>query len=332
MHPLTAFHTFALPALAQVISFVRHPKDLKTLCESLKDKPFFILGEGSNTVFLDDYQGTVLKIALSGIKLEHTATDFRLIVGAGENWHQLVLWCMQNQIYGLENLALIPGSVGAAPIQNIGAYGVEVERFIHRVDYFDPFESVIKSLDHKACDFSYRDSVFKTKLGQRAIITQVIFDIPKNYLPITKYDDLAKLSNPTPQEIFNQVVSIRQEKLPDPHYIGNAGSFFKNPVINLNHYIQLQKTWPSIPSYPVDTLHVKVPAAWLIDKLGFKGKKVGGIGCHPYQALVLTNDGTGTGQQLLNLARGIKAAVLNEFSIILENEVRLIGKTGPVIL
>lgn len=332
MHPLSAFHTFALPALAQAISVVHHPDDLKAVCRLLQDKPFFILGEGSNTVFLEDYHGTVLKIALSGIRLQHTATHFRLSVAAGENWHQLVLWCMQNKIYGFENLALIPGSVGAAPIQNIGAYGVEVERFIHGVEYFDLLEGVIKSLDHKTCAFSYRDSLFKTKLGQRAIITQVTFDIPKNNQLVTHYGDLAKLSRPTPQDIFNEVVTIRQKKLPDPKVIGNAGSFFKNPVITLNHYTRLQQIWPSIPSYPLDTHQVKVPAAWLIDSLGFKGKKIGGIGCHPQQALVLTNDGTGTGKQLLNLARDIKTAVHSEFSIMLENEVRLIGKNGPVIL
>jgi UDP-N-acetylmuramate dehydrogenase len=332
VHPLSAFHTFALPALAQAISIVRHPKDLKAALKLLQDRRFYVLGEGSNTVFLEDYQGTVLKIAFTGIKLQHTETHFRLTVGAGENWHQLVLWCMQNQIYGLENLALIPGSVGAAPIQNIGAYGIEVERFIHGVEYFDLLDGVIKSLDHNSCSFGYRDSVFKTDLAQQTIITRVTFEIPKNYQVIAHYGDLTQLSWPTPQDIFNKVVEVRQSKLPDPDKIGNAGSFFKNPIVGNALFGQLQQFCSSIPSYPVDTYSVKIPAAWLIDQLGFKGKKIGGIGCHPKQALVLTNDGSGTGEQLLELAGAIKSSVLSEFSIVLENEVRLIGKNGPLIL
>jgi UDP-N-acetylmuramate dehydrogenase len=332
VYPLSNLHTFALPTLAQDISVVHHPEDLKAALKLLQDQPFYVLGEGSNTVFLEDYQGTVLKIAFTGIKLQHTSTHFRLTVGAGENWHQLVHWCMQNNIYGLENLALIPGSVGAAPIQNIGAYGVEVESFVYGVEYFDLLDGMTKILDHQTCAFSYRDSLFKSELAQRTIITQVILDIPKDNQVIAHYGDLAKLSCPTPEDIFSQVVAIRQKKLPDPKVIGNAGSFFKNPVIDKAHFLQLQQTWPSIPSYTVDNNRVKIPAAWLIDTLGFKGKKMGGIGCHAKQPLVLTNDGTGTGQLLLQLARKIHMAVKNKFSISLDNEVRLIGKNGPINL
>ena len=301
------------------------------LCK-LNDAAFYILGEGSNTVFLEDYQGTVIKPAFMGINIEHTDTHYQLKVGAGENWHQLVLWCTQHQIYGLENLALIPGTVGAAPIQNIGAYGIEIEKFIHQVDYYDLSERCHKSLDSLGCEFAYRDSVFKNRLADQVVITSVTFGIPKNWQAVMHYGELKQLSEPNALDILNKVVAVRQSKLPDPAKIGNAGSFFKNPVIALNHYTKLQQTWPCIPSYPVDTDKVKVPAAWLIDQLGFKGKKIGGIGCHPNQALVLTNDGSGTGEQLLQLARAIKASVLSEFSIVLENEVRLIGKTGPVIL
>ena len=165
------------------------------------------------------------------------------------------------------------------------------------------------------------------------MITSVTFSIPKIWQAIVHYGELRELSEPSAMDIFNKVIEVRQSKLPDPKKIGNAGSFFKNPIISLDHFTQLQKTWPSIPSYALDnTEKVKVPAAWLIDKLGYKGKKVGGIGCHPNQPLVLTNDGSGTGEQLLQLARGIKETVLSEFSIVLENEVRLIGKNGPVVL
>ncbi|GAC20075.1 UDP-N-acetylmuramate dehydrogenase [Paraglaciecola arctica BSs20135] len=306
--------------------------DLPTLLSELDTPVFYILGEGSNTVFLEDYRGTVIKPAFMGIDLSHSDTHYRLKVGSGENWHQLVLWCMQHQIYGLENLALIPGTVGAAPIQNIGAYGVEIAQLIERVDYYDLKEKRHKSLGSDGCEFAYRDSVFKKRLADQVVITSVTFAIPKSWKGITYYGELKLLSMPSAMDIFNKVVEVRQNKLPDPAKIGNAGSFFKNPIVCKNLFRQLQQTWPAIPSYLVDADKVKVPAAWLIDQLGFKGEKIGGIGCHPNQALVLTNDGSGTGEQLLQLARDIKAAVLKEFSIVLENEVRLIGKNGPVVL
>jgi UDP-N-acetylmuramate dehydrogenase len=306
--------------------------DIQAKLSNLNNAAFYILGEGSNTVFLEDYQGTVIKPTFMGIDLEQTDTHYQLKVGATENWHQLVLWCMQHQIYGLENLALIPGTVGAAPIQNIGAYGVEVEQFIHQVNYYDLSEQTHKCLDSRNCEFAYRDSVFKKRLADNVVITCVVFAIPKNWKAVVHYGELKELSEPKAVDIFNKVVQVRKNKLPDPSKIGNAGSFFKNPIITPDHYTQLQQTWPNIPSYSVDINKVKIPAAWLIDQLGFRGKKIGGIGCHPQQALVLTNDGSGTGEQLLQLARAIKNAVLNEFSIIMENEVRLIGKNGPVIL
>jgi UDP-N-acetylmuramate dehydrogenase len=335
LHSLASLHSFGFSSAAHAYISIHKPIDLLDLLDSLDRagrSAFYILGEGSNTVFLEDYQGTVIKPAFMGIDIEHTDTHYLLKVGAGENWHQLVLWCMQHQIYGLENLALIPGTVGAVPIQNIGAYGVEVGQFIHHVDYYDLSEHGYKNLDSPSCEFAYRDSVFKQRLADKVVITSVTFGIPKNWHAVTHYGELKELSAPSAMDIFNKVIEVRQSKLPDPKKIGNAGSFFKNPVITLEHYAQLQKTWPAIPSYPVDNHKVKVPAAWLIDKLGYKGKKIGGIGCHPKQALVLTNDGAGTGEQLLQLARAIKTAVLNEFSITLENEVRLIGKNGPVAL
>ncbi|AGH47290.1 UDP-N-acetylenolpyruvoylglucosamine reductase [Paraglaciecola psychrophila 170] len=306
--------------------------ELQFQLRHLDNSVIYILGEGSNTVFLEDYEGTVIKPAFMGINFEHTDTHYLLKVGASENWHQLVLWCMQHQIYGLENLALIPGTVGASPIQNIGAYGVEVKKYIQHVEYYDLNDHNHKVLDTQGCEFAYRDSVFKKRLADQVLITTVIFAIPKVWRPVVYYGELQALSEPSAMDIFNKVVEVRQRKLPDPAEIGNAGSFFKNPVITIKHFIHLQKTWPSIPSYPVDTIKVKVPAGWLIEQLGFKGTKIGGIGCHPNQALVLTNDGSGTGEQLLKLARAIKGAVLCEFSIVLENEVRLIGKNGPVIL
>lgn len=332
MYSLAPHHSFGLPSFADAFLSVNLPANLHDKLVELDNATFYILGEGSNTIFLENFQGTVINPKFMGINLEHTDTHFLLKVGAGENWHQLVLWCMQNNIYGFENLALIPGSVGATPIQNIGAYGIEIKKFIHHVEYYDLSAANYKSLDSKSCEFGYRDSVFKKRLSDKIIITGVTFAIPKDWQATVHYGELKELLQPSAHDIFKKVVELRKQKLPDPSKIGNAGSFFKNPVIALQLYTKLQQTWPSIPSYFFDATNVKIPAAWLIEQLGFKGKKLGGIGCHPHQALVLTNDGSGTGKQLLQLARTIKDAVLHEFSIELENEVRLIGKKGPVIL
>jgi UDP-N-acetylmuramate dehydrogenase len=332
VYSLAPHHSFGFPSFAHAFLSVNLPVDLQAHLSGLNHTACYFLGEGSNTVFLEDYQGTVIKPAFMGMDLVHTDTHFVLKVGAGENWHQLVLWCMQHQIYGLENLALIPGSVGAAPIQNIGAYGVEIEQFIDHVEYYDLHEKSHKRLSSERCEFGYRDSIFKQRLAGQVVITSVTFAIPKNWKGVTHYGELQQLAAPNAMDVFNKVVEVRQSKLPDPAKIGNAGSFFKNPIVCNSLFEQLQLTCPTIPSYPVDTEKVKVPAAWLIDQLGFKGKKIGGIGCHPNHALVLTNDGSGTGAQLLQLARAIKDAVFSEFSIVLENEVRLIGKNGPVSL
>lgn len=332
MHPLASHHSFGLPSFADKFLPITLPINLSTQLAALDNATFYILGEGSNTIFLDDYQGTVIKPKFMGIDFKHTDTHFILKVGAGENWHQLVLWCMQHDIYGFENLALIPGTVGATPIQNIGAYGVEVGKFIRYVEYYDLDTKIYSSLDAEHCEFGYRDSVFKKRLADKVIITAVTFAISKDWHAVAHYGELKELLRPNANDIFDKVVEVRKQKLPDPSKIGNAGSFFKNPVITSKHYAKLQRVWPFMPSYAFDSLNVKVPAAWLIEQLGFKGKKIGGVGCHPHQALVLTNDGSGTGEQLLQLARTIKAAVLHEFSIKLENEVRLIGKKGPVVL
>lgn len=332
MYSLAPLHSFGFPSFSQAFLSVALPVDLQVQLADLEISQIYFLGEGSNTVFIENYEGTVIKPAFMGIGLEQTDTHYLLKVGAGENWHQLVLWCMSHQIFGLENLALIPGSVGAAPIQNIGAYGVEIEQFIDHVEYYDLNEKSHKSMSLEECEFGYRDSVFKQHLTGQAVITSVTLTIAKSWNAVTHYGELKQLSAPSALDIFNKVVAVRQSKLPDPSKIGNAGSFFKNPMVSKDFFDQLQQSCRTIPSYLVDAETVKVPAAWLIDQLGFKGKKIGGIGCHPNHALVLTNDGTGTGEQLLLLARDIKEAVLSEFSITLENEVRLIGKNGPIAL
>ncbi|GAB2687638.1 UDP-N-acetylmuramate dehydrogenase [Aliiglaciecola aliphaticivorans] len=296
------------------------------------DAPLWILGEGSNCVFLEDFDGTVIKVDSKGKTIKEFSDYFQLTVNSGENWHQLVCFCMQNGIFGLENLALIPGSVGAAPIQNIGAYGVELNQFIKQVVCIDIDSGEQQVLANEECKFGYRDSIFKRQLAGKVIITQVVLHIPKRWQACNHYGELAKLKQPSPEQIFAQVVAIRQAKLPDPKDIGNAGSFFKNPLVSNKHFASLQCDWPDLPCYSVDHNSVKVPAAWLIDHLGLKGKQIGGIQCHPSQPLVLTNNGTGSGAELLEMARHIQAKVESTFSIHLENEVNLIGNKGLVKL
>jgi UDP-N-acetylmuramate dehydrogenase len=325
-------HTFALPAYCESVVDVNSIDDIHSFLNDVQDKLYYVIGQGSNTAFVSDFNGLVLRVNLNEIELNETVDSFRLTVGSGVGWHDLVKWCLARGINGFENLALIPGSVGASPIQNIGAYGIEVERFVTQVDYVCCQMNVLKSLSHEQCCFAYRDSIFKHALYQRGIITKVHFRVPKAWQPILHYGELAALIKPTAQDVFDKVVAIRSAKLPDPKVLGNAGSFFKNPVISHSEFLYFKQKWPTLPHYPAGINKVKLPAAWLIDTLGFKGQTLGGIRCHPQQALVLTNLGSGQGPELLTLARIIKRAVFAEFAISLENEVQLIGQDGPVKL
>ncbi|MCC2618327.1 UDP-N-acetylmuramate dehydrogenase [Aestuariibacter halophilus] len=332
MNALQKLHTFGLDAHANAVRVIEDDAQLHAFARHAGSAPFWLLGEGSNTVFVEDFEGTVVRIATRGITVEETHDAYCLTVAAGENWHSLVEWTLSNGIFGLENLALIPGSVGATPIQNIGAYGVEIARFIDAVIWraFDSAE--VHRLSAQECAFGYRDSIFKTELADKGIIEQVELKLPKQWQPQQAYAELAALNDPTARDIFDTVVEVRQRKLPDPARLGNAGSFFKNPVITREHYLHLQQQWPAMPHYPVDETRVKVPAAWLIDTLGFKGKGCGGVRCHINQPLVLVNEGQGTGEQVLTLARAIRDQVQDNFAITLENEVRLVGKQGLIVL
>jgi UDP-N-acetylmuramate dehydrogenase len=325
-------HTFALPAYCNVLLEVHNINDIHEFLKGVQGNPYYVIGQGSNTAFVSDFHGCVLRVNLNEIELNEAVDSFELAVGSGVSWHDLVKWCLARGINGFENLALIPGTVGASPIQNIGAYGVEVERFITQVDYICCQTNELKSLSHEQCHFAYRDSIFKHELYQRAIISKVYFRLPKIWQPVLHYGELAALIKPTAQDVFDKVVAIRSAKLPDPKVLGNAGSFFKNPVISQSAFLQIKQKWPALPHYPAGINKVKLPAAWLIDTLGFKGHTLGGIRCHPQQALVLTNLGSGQGQELLTLARKIKQAVIAEFGISLENEVQLIGQDGPLKL
>lgn len=326
---LAPFHTFGFKSRA---ADLRYLDDLNAL-PVLDDTPCFILGEGSNTVFLEDYQGTILRVALRGISVNETQSAYQVRIAAGENWHQLVETLLEKGIRGSENLALIPGTVGAAPIQNIGAYGREFADFCHSVETVDLDTGKLNIFDAEDCHFSYRDSVFKRKEMHRCLITHINLSFSKSWQGVTDYGELKELpGSPSAKEIFNKVVEVRKKKLPDPIQFGNAGSFFKNPYISQSLYNDLKKRWPTIPCFPINSEIVKVPAAWLIDTLGFKGKVTGGIVCHKNQPLVLANFANGKPQDLLMLAREIKHAVKKEFDVELENEVRLIGAQGLIVL
>ena len=322
-------HTFGLNASCRQVNFIDRLGDLFGI---VSDRPHWILGEGSNCVFIDNFDGDVWVNRLHGVDVCEFDKHFVVAAASGENWHSLVQFCLSKGIHGFENLALIPGTVGAAPIQNIGAYGVEVAEFIDTVEVFDTRTQQRFALANTECQFGYRDSIFKHAEHRHWFIEKVHFQIPKARQVVTHYGELKALLSPTPQQLFDAVVDIRQSKLPDPNIQGNAGSFFKNPVIQRPHLALLQAQNPDIPYFEVDAQRVKVPAAWLIDQAGFKGRSVGGVKCHEKQPLVLFNTGAAKGADVLLLARSIQHQIKEQFDIALENEVRLIGHGGLINL
>ena len=336
MSSLQCYSTFKIDvSCAAITSFTDVPSFL-----SLYDanKINYLLGGGSNSIFTEDFEGNILVNNIKGVSHYDTPQHHHLRVGAGENWHEFVTLCLQNKWYGMENLALIPGSVGASPIQNIGAYGCEVEKFIDSVEcvLLETGEQVIlKKVD---CQFGYRDSIFKHDLAGKVLITHVNFTLPKAYELETSYGELAQLVEPTPEKIYHKVIEVRQSKLPDPAQLGNAGSFFKNPVIDQAQFDAISVNYASVPHFMVaddrkgQDDKVKIPAAWLIDQAGFKGKTLNGVRCHPTQPLVLTNIGGASGKDVLAMARDIVSGVRQKFGISLEAEVRLVGKTGLITL
>jgi UDP-N-acetylmuramate dehydrogenase len=324
-----SLHTFGLEQQVNAVLDISCEADLAHL--SKLAAPMYILGQGSNTVFVDDFAGTVVRNQLRGISVTETDSGYSLSVASGENWHALVCWCLEQGMGGFENLALIPGTVGAAPIQNIGAYGVEIAQFITRVDYIDLLTHTSCTLDNASCAFGYRDSVFKHALLDRAFITHVHFYLPKAYSLVCHYGELARLEDPSMHIVFAEVCRIRQSKLPDPATLGNAGSFFKNPVVASELAEQIRRQYPTCPVYP-QPQGAKLAAGWLIEQCGFKGQFVGGVQCHPQQALVLTNAKQASGSDVLAFARAIQAGVADKFGITLENEVRLLGRNGLVDL
>ena len=325
---LKNYNSFGIEVETEFFAAISNEAELIEVLKSNGNKPFRVLGGGSNVLLTEDYKGLTLVMQNKGISiLEETESHVLIEVQAGENWHELVLWALENDFGGIENLALIPGSVGAAPIQNIGAYGVELSSVFHRCKALDLESLSFNEFDKAACEFGYRSSVFKTHLKGKAIITRVQFKLSKKtHQTHTQYGTLqASLQGKemSIQNIAASVIAIRKSKLPDPAQIGNSGSFFKNPVIPVNQFKQLQENYPEIPHYPDTAEKIKIPAGWLIEKLGYKGKRFGDAGVHEKQALVLVNYGNAKGIELLNLAQQIQEQVLQNFGVQLEVEVNI---------
>lgn len=332
---LKALNTFGIAATARYFCCVSSVDDWRELQQHAiyKTQKLLILGGGSNVLFCKNFDGLVVQCNLKGIRtVRESEETITLEVASGEVWHHLVQHCVNNNWGGIENLSLIPGSTGAAPIQNIGAYGVEVKDVIDTVQCIDLVSGDEHVFSNQQCKFGYRESVFKHEWKEKFFISSVTLTLTKkNHHINTQYGAIAEtlkemnVSMPTIQAVSDAVISIRRSKLPDPSVIGNAGSFFKNPSINLDHYQSLQKNNPTIPNYPSVNQEVKVPAGWLIEQCGWKGKKFGEVGVHAQQALVLVNYGNAQGQEIFSLARRIIESVNEKFGIKLTPEVNIIA-------
>ncbi|WP_374661216.1 UDP-N-acetylmuramate dehydrogenase [Inhella sp.] len=321
-------NSFGLPARARRLVRIRSEADLRWVVNhpDWGRARKFILGGGSNLVFTRDLQPLVLKVEVPGLRLIDAGDAWIVEAGAGERWHELVMWTLEQGAPGLENMALIPGTVGAAPVQNIGAYGVELKDRFDSLDTLDLMSGRVVRLDREACHFGYRDSVFKQHLAGRSVILRVRLRLPKawqpelGYLDLQKAQEAAGVKEPDARQIADWVIAIRRAKLPDPAQIGNAGSFFKNPIVSEAQCREVIAREPGIVHYPLPDGRCKLAAGWLIDACGWKGKSVGGAGVYEKQALVLVNRGDARGAEVLTLAQAIQASVLARFGVVLEAE------------
>ena len=326
---LQSFNTFGINVQSKQFVGVKSTKEIQYVLSQKKNEKILILGGGSNILLTKDFDGLTMRIESKGIKVINENDEFATLkVAAGENWHDFVLWCLKNDLGGVENLALIPGSIGAAPIQNIGAYGVELKSVFSSCEAVSVNSGVKKTFDKAQCQFGYRNSIFKNKLKGKYIITSVNFLLKKSPHYInTSYKELNKKlegCEKTIQNIAKAVIDIRSEKLPNPKQIGNSGSFFKNPTIKNSQLEILQKKYHKIPYYKDLEGKIKIPAAWMIDTLGLKGFRSGDAGVHKKQALVLVNYGKADGKDIKALAEKIQLKVFEKFDIILTPEVNII--------
>ena len=331
---LKAFNTFGLEVKTKYFVRVRTERELIEILQSNnQDQKLLILGGGSNVLLTEDLDYLVIKNEISGIEiLEETAESIDVKIGSGVNWHDLVLWAVEKGYGGIENLSLIPGTVGAAPIQNIGAYGVELKDVFISLDAINIRDFSERTFYNEECQFGYRDSIFKRELKSTYCIVSVTIRLSKNPVFKTSYGLLqqtldnfgVKQDELSVKSVSDAVIFIRNTKLPNPKEIGNAGSFFKNPVISVEKLEELKKDYPEIPSYTISEKEVKVPAGWMIEKCDWKGYRAGNIGVHDKQALVLVNFGGGNGAQVRKLSEKVIESVNSRFGILLEREVNII--------
>jgi len=329
---LRNYNTFGIEANAKQFVAVQSIEELKSVLAENKPKNKFILGGGSNMLLTKDIDALVIHIDLKGKKIVDENDDFVWVESqAGENWHEFVMWTIDNNFGGLENMSLIPGNVGTTPVQNIGAYGTEIkDTFVScaamKIDSLE-----MKRFGNAECQFGYRESIFKNEVKDQYIITSVVFKLTKRNHKITiSYGDISSeldklnIKNPSLKDISNAVITIRQSKLPDPKVLGNSGSFFKNPIILKSDFEPIHNKFPEMKFYEISETEVKVPAGWLIEQAGFKGKRFGDAGIHKNQALVLVNYGNATGQEILNVSKEIQETIFKKFGIHIEAEVNII--------
>ena len=327
---LKQFNTFGIDVNARYFSAFKNEDELRELTSAHVQMPVLVLGGGSNLLFTKNFEGIVLKNEMKGIMLVKEDSHYVYVkVGAGENWHQFVQYCLQRNWQGVENLSLIPGNVGASPMQNIGAYGVEIKDVFEELEAYLINDNSIRTFSTNDCAFGYRESIFKTKLKGQAIILNVTFRLNK----IPKYnvsygaieDELSQMGvkDLTAKSISLAVMNIRRAKLPDPLRLGNAGSFFKNPSIPFAKYDELKKLNPTMPGYKNENGSVKLAAGWLIEQCGWKGFRKGDAGCYAQQALVLVNYSSASGKEIYELSEEILQSVLKKYSILLEREVNI---------
>ncbi len=329
--PLKEYNTFGIEAFAEKFVSVNSEIELKKVLAEYPNEKKTILGGGSNMLLTKNIQGLVMHIMLKGKKILQENDEYTWVEAqAGENWHDFVLWTISQNLGGLENMSLIPGNVGTAPVQNIGAYGTEIKDTFVSCDAMNVKNQEMKVFTNAECHFGYRESIFKKEVKNDYIITSVIFKLTKNTHKLnTSYGDILtelqknKIEIPTIKDVSNAIIAIRKSKLPDPKILGNSGSFFKNPIISREFFVKVQQNFPDIKHYEVSETEVKIPAGWLIEQAGFKGKRFGNAGIHEKQALVLVNYGGATGLEILNISKNIQEGIFSKYGILIETEVNI---------
>ncbi len=329
---LKKYNTFGIDAYAKKFVAVHSVSELTAVLNQNQNTNLFILGGGSNMLLTQDIDALVIHVDLKGKKIIQENDDFVWVESqAGENWHEFVVWTINQDFGGLENMSLIPGNVGTTPVQNIGAYGAEIKDTFAYCHAINIQNQDVKTFTNEECKFGYRESIFKNEIKNQYVITTVVFKLTKkNHKINTSYGDIIgelskkKITNPTLKEVSNAVIAIRQSKLPDPKELGNSGSFFKNPIVLKTDFEEIHLRFPEMKFYEISDTEVKVPAGWLIEQAGFKGKRFGDAGVHKNQALVLVNYGNATGKEVVNVAKDIQDTVFKLFGIFIEAEVNII--------